>query len=65
MEEGFRICNECGSKYLVPNSNTWAYKRNVKGKNIYMCKYSCLLGFDKKRGGNVDGRKTRNRREDT
>lgn len=55
----------CGSKYLIPNSNTWAYKRNIKGKNIYMCRYSCLLEFDKKRGGNIDGRKARHRREDT
>ena len=30
-----------------------------------MCRYNCALEFDRKRGGRIDGRKARHRREDT
>lgn len=49
-----RKCPVCGSMFIMPSMESWAYKRKPGNSMIYFCKYSCLRKWDKEhpiRGG--------------
>ena len=50
MEKLFneKKCGKCGRIFVVADSGTYRYKKNVGNRLTYFCSWSCMRSYEKK-----------------